>query len=151
MQVYKQRMRSLRDLMAQNSARADVDWVVQEDRRFTYGDHDRLARVLANSLAGLGVERGDRVALVSANVPEWVITWWACAVLGATLVPLNAWWKAEELEFGLDDSGAKVLIADARRLALVRDRLEKLPALEHVFVFDPLDGPGDTRFDRSPS
>ena len=50
------------------------------------------------------MHRGDRVALVSANVPEWVITWWACAVLGATLVPLNAWWKAEELEFGLDDS-----------------------------------------------
>jgi len=140
MQVYKQRMLSLRDLMAQSSARADVDWLVQEGRRFTYGEHDRLARVLAQSLAGLGVERGDRVALVSANVPEWVITWWACAIVGATLVPLNAWWKAEELEFGLDDSGAKVLIADARRLALVRDRLEQLPALEHVFVFD---GPGD--------
>ncbi len=54
-----------------------------------------------HSLGALGVQRGDRVALVSANVPEWVITWWACAILGATLVPLNAWWKAEELEFGL--------------------------------------------------
>ncbi len=141
MQVYKQRMRSLRELMAQNSARADVDWVVQEDRRFTYGEHDRLARVLARSLARLGVQRGDRVALVSANVPEWVITWWACAVLGATLVPLNAWWKAEELEFGLGDSDAKVLIGDARRIALVRDRFASLPALEYVFAFD---GPADT-------
>jgi long-chain acyl-CoA synthetase len=144
MQVYKQRMRSLRELMAQNAARADVDWVVQQDRRFTYGEHDRLARVLAASLASLGVARGDRVALVSANVPEWVITWWACAVLGATLVPLNAWWKAEELEFGLDDSGAKVLIGDARRIALLRDRLGARPALEHVYVIDgPGDGPGD--------
>ena len=141
MQVYKQRMRSLRELMAQNSARAGVDWLVQEDRRFTYGEHDRLARVLARSLARTGVQRGDRVALVSANVPEWVITWWACAVLGATLVPLNAWWKAEELEFGLADSGAKVLIGDARRIALVRDRLASLPALEHVFAFD---GPFDS-------
>ncbi len=140
MQVYKQRMQSLRELMAQNVARADVDWLVQGDQRFTYGEHDRLARVLAHSLAQLGVHRGDRVALVSANVPEWVITWWACAVLGATLVPLNAWWKAEELEFGLDDSGAKVLIGDARRIAAVRDRLGALAALEHVFV---IDGPGD--------
>jgi long-chain acyl-CoA synthetase len=151
MQVYAQRMRSLRELMAQNAARAEVDWLVQQDRRFTYGEHDRLARVLAHALAGLGVERGDRVALVSANVPEWVITWWACAVLGATLVPLNAWWKAEELEFGLGDSEAKVLIADARRLAIVRDRLDSLPALEHVFVIeerqrsasDQSDGPAD--------
>jgi long-chain acyl-CoA synthetase len=142
MQVYKERMRSLREYMAQNTARADVDWVVQQDQRLTYGEHDRLARVLAHSLAALGVQRGDRVALVSANVPEWVVTWWACAVLGATLVPLNAWWKAEELEFGLGDSEAKVLIGDARRIALVRDRLDALPALQHVFV---IDGPGDTR------
>jgi len=140
MQVYKQRIGSLRDLMAQNGPRAGVDWLVQGDQRFTYGEHDRVARVLARSLAQLGVRRGDRVALVSANVPEWVVTWWACAVLGATLVPLNAWWKAEELEFGLGDSEAKVLIGDARRVALVRDRLASLPALEHVFV---IDGPGD--------
>ncbi len=70
---------------------------------------------------------------MSANVPEWVITFWAVAILGATLVPLNAWWKAEELEFGLGDSGAKVLIADARRLAVVADRLAEIPALAHVF------------------
>ncbi|MDQ1457720.1 MAG: steroid-24-oyl-CoA synthetase, partial [Actinomycetota bacterium] len=146
MQVYKHRMRSLRELMAQNAARADLDWVVQEDRRFTYGEHDRISRVLARSLAQLGVHRGDRVALVSANVPEWVITWWACAVLGATLVPLNAWWKAEELEFGLGDSEAKVLIGDARRVAVVRDRLPSLPALEHAFVIDGPAGAGVRSF-----
>jgi long-chain acyl-CoA synthetase len=132
-QVYKQRMRSLRELMARNVARRDVDWLVQGDRRFTFGEHDRQARALARSLADLGVQRGDRVALVSANVPEWVITFWAVAILGATLVPLNAWWKAEELDFGLVDSGAKVLIADARRLAVVADRLSQIPALAHVF------------------
>ena len=58
------------------------------------------------------------------------MTFWACAVLGATLVPLNAWWKAEELEFGLTDSEAKVLICDARRIAIVRDRLDRDPALD---------------------
>jgi long-chain acyl-CoA synthetase len=135
-QVYRQRMHSLRELMAQNALRGDVDWVVQEDRRLTYGEHDRLARVLAASLAELGVGRGDRVALVSANLPEWVITFWAVAILGATLVPLNAWWKAEELEFGLQDSEAKVLIVDARRLAGLVDRLPELRALEHVFLIE---------------
>ena len=78
------------------------------------------ARARAQSLAELGVERGDRVALVSANVPEWVIMFWACAMLGATLVPLNAWWKAEELEFGLTDSGAEG--ADRRRAPHRDDR-----------------------------
>jgi long-chain acyl-CoA synthetase len=135
-QVYKQRMNSLRDLVAQSALRADVDWVVQGDRRFTYGEHDRRARELARSLAELGVQRGDRVALVSANLPEWVITFWAVAILGATLVPLNAWWKAEELEFGIQDSEAKVLIGDARRLASLEARLAEMRSLEHVFVIE---------------
>ncbi len=54
MQVYKNRMQSLRELMAQNAARADVDWLVQGDRRLTYGEHDLLARRLARSLAAAG-------------------------------------------------------------------------------------------------
>jgi len=133
-QVYKQRMTSLRELMDANAARADLEWLVQADERYTFGEHDRLARVLAAKLTELGVERGDRVALVSANLPEWVITWWACAILGAVLVPLNAWWKTEELEFGLVDSGAKVLIADAKRFAMIRERLPEIRELQHVFV-----------------
>jgi long-chain acyl-CoA synthetase len=135
-QVYKQRMRSLRELVAQSALRPDVDWVVQADRRLKFGEHDRLARVLAQSLEELGVGRGDRVALVSANVPEWVVTFWAVAILGATLVPLNAWWKAEELEFGITDSEAKVLIGDARRIATLYERLPEMRALEHVFVIE---------------
>ena len=55
-------------------------------------------------------------------------------------MPLNAWWKAAELEFGLSDSGSKVLIGDARSVALVRDRIASLPELRHVFV---IDGPAD--------
>jgi long-chain acyl-CoA synthetase len=132
--VYKQRMHSLRELMEANAARADVEWLVQDDVRYTFGEHDRIARVIASKLAALGVERGDRVALCSANVPEWVLTWWACAILGAVLVPLNAWWKTEELEFGLVDSGSKVLIGDARRIEMVRERLPEIRELEHVFV-----------------
>jgi long-chain acyl-CoA synthetase len=133
-QVYKQRMSSLRELMEQTEARGDLDWLVQGDSRYTYAEHNLRARLLAVHLAGLGVERGDRVALCSANNPEWVLTWWACAILGAVLVPLNAWWKAEELEFGLNDSEAKVLIADERRIEMVRERLPELRALEHVFA-----------------
>jgi long-chain acyl-CoA synthetase len=137
-QVYKQRMHSLRELMAANSARVDKEWLVQGDQRYTFGEHDRLARLLASRLAALGVERGDRVALCSANVPEWIITWWGCAILGAVLVPLNAWWKSEELEFGLVDSEAKVLIADQRRVEAVRDRLPGIRELQHVYAIgDP--------------
>ena len=51
---------------------------------------------------------------------------------------MNAWWKAEELEFGLNDSEAKVLICDARRLSVIADRLDAIPTVEHVFVIGEL-------------
>jgi long-chain acyl-CoA synthetase len=137
MQVYVQRMRTLRELIAQSAARADVDFVVQgEDPadRLTFGQHDARARVVASALSRLGIGVGDRVALCSANNPDWIVTFWACVALGAVVVPLNAWWKAEELEFGLNDSEAKVLICDARRLAIIADRLQQIPSVGHVFV-----------------
>ena len=65
---------------------------------------------------------------------------WAAAAIGAVVVPLNAWWKTEELEFGLRDSGAKLLFCDPKRWQAVRDRVDALPELEHVFVMD-LDEP----------
>jgi long-chain acyl-CoA synthetase len=141
-QVYRSRMRSLRELMAQNGPRDAVTFVVQGDRRFTYGEHDRAARRLARALADLGVERGDRVALISANNAEWAITFWACAILGAVCVPLNAWQKTEELQFALDDSGSKIVIADRKRLDAVLPAIDALPSVESYYLIGERD-PGD--------
>jgi long-chain acyl-CoA synthetase len=142
-QVYKTRMKALGELVAQSAGRPDITWLVQGDRRLTFAEHDLAVRQAAAGLEALGIARGDRVAIVSANCPEWVIMFWACALVGAIAVPLNAWWKTEELEFGLSDSGARVLVADAKRLDLVRPVLGALPALEHVFVIDAAGAAGD--------
>lgn len=142
LQVYKERMRSLRELVTAADARLDVDFLVQGDRRLTYTQHNELVRRVAHALVELGVKRGDRVALLSANSPEWVVVFWAVASIGAVLVPLNAWWKAEELKFALEDSGSTVLVTDARRWLVVRDIAAQLPRLRDVFVTD-LDGHDD--------
>jgi long-chain acyl-CoA synthetase len=139
-QVYRQRMRALGEVLEQSGPRAELTWLVQGDRRLTYADHNAAARQCARSLQALGITRGDRVAIVSANCPEWVVMFWACALVGAIAVPLNAWWKTDELEFGLTDSGARLLVADAKRLELVRPILGALPGLERVFV---IGGEGD--------
>src|SRR5438309_1197702 len=109
-------------------------YLVQGDRRLTYDEHNAMVRRVAASLGELGVGHGDRVAILSANNVEWVVLWWAAAAIGAAVVPLNAWWKTDELEFGLRDSGAKLLFCDPKRWQSVRDRVEALPELEHVFV-----------------
>jgi long-chain acyl-CoA synthetase len=140
LQVYRRRLGSMRDLVALADGRGDLDWIVQGDRRLSFGSHNALVRRTAVALRELGVEPGDRVAVLSANTIEWVVLFWACAVIGAADVPLNAWWKSEELEFALRDCGAKVLFCDPKRWAVVRDVVERLDELHHVFVMD-LDAP----------
>jgi len=140
LQVYKNRLHTLADLIAMADGRAGTDFLVQGDRRVNYGDHNALVRRVAASFVHLGIRHGDRVAILSANNVEWVVLWWAAAAIGAVAVPLNAWWKTEELEFGLRDSGAKLLFCDPKRWAAIRDRVARLPDLEHVFVLD-LDAP----------
>lgn len=145
LQVYRQRLGSMRDLVALTDGRGDLDWVVQGDRRLSYGEHNALVRQVAPALRDLGLESGDRVAVLSANNIEWVVMFWACAVIGVACVPLNAWWKAEELEFALRDSGARVLFCDPKRWAVVRDVVPALADLEHVFVTDLTEPDGPAR------
>jgi steroid-24-oyl-CoA synthetase len=135
-QVYKNRLHTLGEIIAMADARAGVDFLVQGDRRVTYDEHNTLVRRVAAAFRELGVGHGDRVAILSANNIEWVVLFWAAAATGAVVVPLNAWWKADELEFGLRDSGAKLLFCDAKRWQVIRDRVEGLPDLDHVFVMD---------------
>ncbi len=144
-QVYKSRRENMRSLMAENAARSEVTFLVQGTRRYTFGEHDLSARRVARGLAELGVAKGDRVAVVSANNPEWVITFWAGAILGAVVVPLNAWQKGEELQFAIDDSGCKVLIADRKRLDLIEPILGELPSIEHVFVIGETEAGSESR------
>jgi long-chain acyl-CoA synthetase len=136
LQVYKNRLASLRDTIATADARAGVDFLVQGDRRVTYDEHNALVRRVAATFQELGVGHGDRVAILSANNVEWVVLFWAAAAIGAVIVPLNAWWKTDELEFGLRDSGAKLLFCDTRRWEVARDLVDLLPQLEHVYVMD---------------
>ena len=134
LQVYKSRLGSMRDLIDMSNGRGDTDFVVQGARRMSYGGHNTRVRATAAGLTAWGVQRGDRVALLSANNPEWVVAFWACAAASAICVPLNAWWRAEELQFALEDSGSRVLICDERRWELVKHLPEVLPALEQVYV-----------------
>jgi acyl-CoA synthetase (AMP-forming)/AMP-acid ligase II len=147
-QVYKSRLGSMRDLMALAEGHGPKDFIVQGYRRLTFAETNARVRAMASALVERGVGRGDRVALLSANNAEWVLTFWACAAASAVCVPLNAWWKAEELEFGLSDSGAEVLVCDERRYDVLKDVLGGLPALEQVVVigspaWDELTGGAD--------
>ncbi len=112
---------SLRDLFAIAGLHGDTEYLVYEDERWTYADVAaqiaQLGDVLVNDY---GVRPGDRVALAMRNHPEWITAFAAIVSVGGVAVALNAWWLADELAYGISDSGSRVVICDEQRLALMR-------------------------------
>src|SRR5438477_12132300 len=78
--------------------------------------------------------RGDRVAIVMRNLPEWPAAFFGALIAGAVATPLNAWWTGAELEYGLTDAGAKIAIVDVERLERLKEHLANCPDLKRVLV-----------------
>ena len=112
----------------------DREYLIYEDERVTFDAFRRAVVVLANRLADEGVRKGDRVAIVMRNLPEWFVAFYGAALAGAVVTPLNGWWTGPELEFGLADSGARLAIVDDKQLASILPHVDACPALERVFV-----------------
>lgn len=138
--VFAQRARSLRDILEGSRAFGDAEYLVYEDRRIGFAEHARLVASVAAALRDrFGVRPGDRVAILAANRPEWVIAWWAAVSLGAIGVGMNGWWVADEIEFALGDCEPKVLIGDRRRLERLGDRRVDVPIVELETEFAKLE------------
>jgi fatty-acyl-CoA synthase len=88
----------------------DREAVVGGAARLTYGQLRARVRDLARGLRGLGVGRGDKVALLMSNRPEWVLVDLAVVLLGATLVPISTWSRERELAYVLDHCDATTLV-----------------------------------------
>lgn len=112
------RPRHLSEFVALGERHEEAPFVAQGDRRLSYRNaFDRSRRVAAGLRRRFGVAPGDRVAVLGANHPDWVVGFWAGVVLDAVVVPLNAWWTPRELAFALGDCGASVVLADGRRVS----------------------------------
>ncbi|QXC62446.1 AMP-binding protein [Aquihabitans sp. G128] len=118
---------SLRDLFDLTRGYGATPFLVYEDETYSYDEvyaaADGLAAVLQQRY---GVAKGDRVAIAMRNYPEWIMTYLATLSIGAVVVSMNAWWTADELDYGLEDSGAKVLVADVERVERTRESAARL-------------------------
>ena len=125
--VFENAPPSLVGIFAYGASHGDKEFLCYEGKSWSFAEIWSEARRFANALsAGLGVGQGDRVAIAMRNYPEWITSYMAVISLGAVAVPLNAWWKTEELRYALKDCDAKIVILDARRLeylAPVKDEL----------------------------
>jgi acyl-CoA synthetase (AMP-forming)/AMP-acid ligase II len=105
------------DVFRMSSNHRDRVHLVFEGERLTFEDVRCQALSLARELRDrYQVAQGDRVALAMRNFPEFIVGFWAAALLGAIVVPLNAWWTRSELVYAVEDAAARVTIADEERL-----------------------------------
>ncbi len=135
----------------------DHDALVYPERklRYRYEELNQLCRRVAKGLLGLGIKKGDHIAIWAYNVPEWVILMFASAKIGAVLVTVNTAYKSAELEYILEQSDATTLFMvnswkDTDYVATLREvapelatapfgalGCPKLPFLKHViFIGD---------------
>jgi long-chain acyl-CoA synthetase len=95
-----------------------------------------VERVFAG-LVTLGIKRGDRIAMVSESRPEWMITEYAALALGAIVVPMFPTLTAQQVEFIVRDSGARILIAsNDLQLGKAIKAAAAIPTLEAVIVMN---------------
>jgi len=114
--------------------------LVGSGERYTYAQLRAEVRRIARGLHALGVRRGDKVAILMGNRPEWIIADLAITLLGGVMVGVNTWATTRELEYLLGHSDTRVLITADRFLkydyrAMLKElepHRERLPRLERI-------------------
>jgi len=110
--------------------------LVCEEIRRTYGELNERANQFANAMLRLGVGRGDRVALLALNEPEYYDMLFGLGKIGAILVPVNYRLAGPEIEFILSDSGSRVFVFGKDFTDIVDSIRSRVPAGEFVAISD---------------
>ncbi|HEY7984691.1 MAG TPA: long-chain fatty acid--CoA ligase [Ktedonobacterales bacterium] len=120
----------------------DKTAVIFRDAPTTYGELDRRANQVANALIGLGIQPGDRVALYIHNLPLFIEAYYGILRAGASVIPLNVLYKAGEVEYIFQDSGARAIVTFGPFVQVALAAQANAPALRHVIVAAPEEVPG---------
>ena len=132
--------RSMIDLFEESARRVpDRDAVRYFDATVSYAELDDLAERFAASLTARGIGKGDRVAIYTQNNPQFLLSQYGAWKRGAIVVPLNPMLKARELEYHLNDSGAKLLVALEGLYESVAKSVVPGTAVEHVLTTSELE------------
>ncbi|HEU65223.1 MAG TPA: hypothetical protein ENN57_00985 [Chloroflexi bacterium] len=110
--------------------------IVLGDRRVTYGELDEDSNKVANALLGMGMKKGDHVAILMSHSLEWVIVYFGVVKGGGVAVLLNPLLKAPELDSLLRDSDSEILITEKEFSQVLSSVLSSIPSLKHVIEVD---------------
>ena len=106
--------------------------IVFGDRRLSYAEIDEASNKVANTLIRMGVNKGDRVAMLLPNSPEFVIIYFGIVKAGSIAVPLDTKYKVDELASLFDNCQPKVLVAESPTLEPLVPALPRFKSIKHV-------------------
>ena len=104
------------------------------DRQVSYGDLAAAANQFAHAVLGVGITKTDTIAIMSSNIPEYVMAHFGSAQTGAILCNLMPAYASDELVAILAQTGARLIVVEAGVQRKIADVIDRLPALEHVIV-----------------
>jgi long-chain acyl-CoA synthetase len=126
--------KTLQDFLVENARLfPDRPAIIFYNRALTYRKLERVSARFAAMLAGLGLQKGDRLALLLPNTPQFVLSYYGALRAGVIVVPTNPLYVEREIEYQLKDSGAKAILTLSKFLGAVQAVRERTD-LEHVLV-----------------
>ncbi len=112
----------------------DAPFLLFDDRRWSFSEFADATRRLAGGLAAAGVARGDKVAIMLSNRPEFLLTWFALSRIGAVEVPVNTAHRGTLLHYMLGQADCSLLVMEADFAGQVWDILGDLPLLRKILI-----------------
>lgn len=109
-------------------------YLLWKDQRVSFGELDRRSGQFARGLAELGVNKGDRVAVMLENCPEYLYAWFGSAKLGAIEVSINTAFKGSILQYILQNCGASAIVIAPNMMQALLPELASLPALQTIIT-----------------
>ena len=103
--------------------------LIFRDRTFTYTGLEEECNRVAHALAGLGVRKYDRVAILAHNTAHHVLTWLACCKIGAVYLAVNYLLRGKEISYCVNHSESRVFVVEDALYELVRDVLDDMPSV----------------------
>jgi len=130
--VFKNRHRSISEMLKANTAQwLDRECLVLGDNRISYEElQSRVESTAYRFQSTYGINQGDRIAILAANCPEWVISFYAATQIGAIVSALNGWWTETEIRHAIELTDPSVIVGDTRRLARAGSLLKNFPVID---------------------
>jgi long-chain acyl-CoA synthetase len=110
--------------------------IIYHNLTLTYREVVSMVNCIANGLYDLGLRKGDRLCIFTANRPEYIITFIAAASIGVVVSPMNPGYKEREVAYQLENAEAKAILLQKELVPILRLVLDQhqLPHLQHMLV-----------------